>query len=69
MVTLPNGEPPVGGSKIPSTVNEASLPGREEHGDPAPDLELVILGEPVVDERAVVAEVGEDVLRPSFHVS
>ena len=54
IVTWPNGEPPVGGSKIPLTVNVRRHARDERDGDLRAERELVVLGEVVVDERAVL---------------
>ena len=62
IVTEPNGEPPVGGSKIPFTRERPRLAGDERDRDRRPDREVVVVGVPVVDERPVVAERREDVL-------
>ena len=63
IVTLPNGEPPVGGSKIPLTTNVSVAPFGNVQLDRRADVEVVVVGVAVVDEHAVLAELGEDVLR------
>ena len=67
--TSPNGEPPLGGSTIPSTWSRSVLPVGVLTVSGEPTRQRVVVGVPLDDERAVPAELGRDAAsEPLAHV-
>ena len=65
---LPNGEPPVGGSKMPLTVNVSVVPFGNVISTVEPTSRSLSSATRLVDERTVVAEVRETSCEPVFPV-
>ncbi len=65
-MTAPNGEPPVGGLKMPLTRRSSVLPVGVSSWNGEPIDEVVLLRVLVVHERPVRAELREDGLRALF---
>ena len=65
-MTWPNGEPPVGGSKMPFTANVGCSPFGNVTVIGEPIAQVVVVRVAVVDERAVAPSVARTSCEPSI---